>query len=393
MRLIGKPCAAFLLLASTVSFGNLAMANTERSDIDGIVQDAAQKVMQQYNIPGLAIAVTADGKQRFYNFGVASKDTKQKVTSDTLFEIGSISKAFTVTLATYAEVNGQLSLTDHPGKYLPELAGSPFDKVTLINLATHTAGGFPLQVPDQVQNNQQLMDYFKAWQPTYAPGAQRTYANPSIGALGMIAASSMNMPFAAALEQRLFPELGMPNSFINVPTSKMSLYAQGYNKQDAPVRLNSGVLGDEAYSVKTSSTDLIRFVEANLGVAKVEAKLSRALMETRKGYFQVGPMTQDLIWEQYDYPVQLSALLEGNADKMIYESHAVTALNPPLSPQEAVWVNKTGSTGGFSAYVAFVPEKKFGIVVLANKSYPNEPRIRLAHRILSELDCCSQAEN
>ncbi|MGE8100414.1 class C beta-lactamase [Pseudomonas fluorescens] len=386
MRFIAKPCAALLLLASTVSFGNLAMANAQRSDIDSIVQDAAQAVMQQYNIPGLAIAVTANGKQQFYNFGVASKETQQKVTSDTLFEIGSISKTFTATLATYAEVNGQLSLTDHPGKYLPELAGSPFDKATLINLATHTAGGFPLQVPDQVQNNQQLMDYFKAWQPTYAPGAQRTYANPSIGALGMITAISMKMPFAVALEQRLFPALGMPNSFINIPASKLSLYAQGYNKQDLPVRLNPGVLGDEAYSVKTSSTDLIRFVEANLGVAKVEAKLGRALMETHKGYFQLGPMTQDLIWEQYDYPVQLSALVEGNADKMIYDSHVVTALNPPLAPQEAVWVNKTGATGGFSAYVAFVPEKKFGIVVLANKSYPNEPRVRLAHRILSELD-------
>ncbi|RON08629.1 class C beta-lactamase [Pseudomonas brassicacearum] len=385
MRFIAKPCATLLLLAATVSFGNLAMANAQRSDIDSVVQDAAQAVMQQYNIPGLAIAVTANGKQQFYNFGVASKETQQKVTSDTLFEIGSISKTFTVTLATYAEVNGQLSLTDHPGKYLPELAGSAFDKATLINLATHTAGGFPLQVPDQVQNNQQLMDYFKAWQPTYAPGAQRTYANPSIGALGMITAISMKMPFAVALEQRLFPALGMPNSFINVPASKLSLYAQGYNKQDVPVRLNPGVLGDEAYSVKTSSTDLIRFVEANLGVAKVEAKLGRALMETHKGYFQVGPMTQDLIWEQYGYPVQLSALLEGNADKMIYDSHVVTALNPPLAPQEAVWVNKTGATGGFSAYVAFVPEKKFGIVVLANKSYPNEPRVRLAHRILSEL--------
>jgi beta-lactamase class C len=386
MRFIAKPCAASLLLAATVSFGSLAMANAQRSDIDSVVQDTAQAVMQQYNIPGLAIAVTANGKQRFYNFGVASKETQQKVTSDTLFEIGSISKTFTATLATYAEVNGQLSLTDHPGKYLPELAGSPFDKATLINLATHTAGGFPLQVPDQVQNNQQLMDYFKTWQPTYAPGAQRTYANPSIGALGMITAISMKMPFAVALEQRLFPALGMPNSFINIPASKLSLYAQGYNKQDVPVRLNPGVLGDEAYSVKTSSTDLIRFVEANLGVAKVEAKLDRALMETHKGYFQLGPMTQDLIWEQYDYPVQLSALVEGNADKMIYDSHVVTALNPPLAPQEAVWVNKTGATGGFSAYVAFVPEKKLGIVVLANKSYPNEPRVRLAHRILSELD-------
>ena len=386
MRLIRLPCTALLALACAASFAPLTVASTERPAIDGVVQEAAQTLMQQYNIPGLAIGLSVDGQQRFYNFGVASRDTQRKVGSDTLFEIGSISKTFTATLATYAQVNGQLSLADHPGKYLPQLLGSPFDQVSLLNLATHTAGGFPLQVPDQVQDKQQLLEYFKTWQPSYAPGAQRTYANPSIGALGMITAISMNVPYAQALEGQLFPGLGMTNSYINVPPGKQALYAQGYNKQDAPVRLNSGVLGDEAYGVKTSSGDLLRFVEANLGVTKVAANLRTALLETHKGYFQVGAMTQDLIWEQYDYPVDLETLIEGNGDKMIYDSHVVSAINPPQPPKAAAWINKTGSTGGFSAYVAFVPEKKLGIVVLANKSYPNEARVRLAYRIFSELE-------
>lgn len=376
MRLIQHCCTALLALTSAV-----AMASAGQGAIDG----AVRQVMQQYAIPGLAIAVTVDGHRSFYNYGVASKQTQQEVSEETLFEIGSISKTFTATLAAYAEVEGRLSLTDHPGKYLPELAGSEFDKVSLINLGTHTAGGFPLQVPDEVQDNRQLMDYFKAWQPSYAAGTQRTYANPSIGALGMITAASLGVPFASALEQQLFPGLGMHNSFVQVPASKMTQYAQGYNKQDAPVRLNPGVLADEAYGVKTASADLIRFIEANLGVVKVEAKLARALQQTRTGYFQVGAMTQDLIWEQYDYPAPLQTLLDGNSSAMILGSHPVTALNPPRPPQQAVWVNKTGSTGGFSAYVAFVPEKKIGIVILANKSYPNEPRVQLAHLILGEL--------
>ena len=385
MRLIHKRYATLLLLASSASFGNLAMANADRSPIDSRVQEAAQQVMQQYNIPGLAIALTVDGKPRFYNYGVASKETQQAVTSDTLFEIGSISKTFTATLATYAQASGQLSLTDSPSQLLPQLRGSPFDQVTLINLATHTAGGFPLQVPDEVQNRAQLMDYFKGWQPKYAPDTYRSYANPSIGMLGMIAAKSMNLPYEEALEHRLFPMLGMFNSFITVPANKLPLYAQGYNKQDVQVRVNPGVLAAEAYGVKSSSSDLIRFVEEHLDITPLEEKLNRALTDTRKGYYKVGAMTQDLIWEQYAYPVQLDALLAGNASEMIYENNAVTPLNPPLAPQQAVWVNKTGSTGGFSAYVAFVPEKKLGIVLLANKSYPIEPRIRLAHQILSEL--------
>jgi CubicO group peptidase (beta-lactamase class C family) len=55
--------------------------------------------------------------------------------------------------------------------------------------------------------------------------------------LGLAAAESMKMPFEDAMEQRLFPKLGMRNSYINLPANKMHLHAQGYNKQDSPVRV------------------------------------------------------------------------------------------------------------------------------------------------------------
>jgi beta-lactamase class C len=375
----------WMLLTCTTLVGTLAMANAQ-PDVDRMLPAAAQSLMQQYNIPGLAIAVTENGQRKFYSYGVASKDTQQKVRSDTLFEIGSISKTFTATLATYAQASGRLLLTDHPGKYFPELQGSKLDEVTLINLGTHTAGGFPLQVPDNVQNTPQLMGYFKAWQPQFAPGTYRTYANPSVGLLGMIAAKSLDAPFDEAMEAQLFAKLGMHNSYITVPSSKMALYAQGYTKQDVPARVNPGVLAAEAYGVKTSAADLIHFIEVNMNLVKTDATLARAINDTHIGYFKLGPMTQDLIWEQYSYPVRLDTLIEGNAGKLTSESTAAAALTPPLSPQQAVWVNKTGTTNGFGAYVAFIPSKKLGIVILANKNYPNEARVRLAHQVLCALE-------
>ncbi|WP_262498685.1 class C beta-lactamase [Pseudomonas sp. WS 5071] len=356
------------------------------SPLDATVQEAANAVMQAYNVPGLAIGISVNGKQQFYTYGVASKADATPVTADTLFEVGSISKTLTATLAAYAQANGQLSLNETVGSYLPELRNTPFGNVTLIGLATHTAGGFPLQVPDDVQNDAQLMDYLIAWQPAYPQGTQRSYANPSIGMLGMITAKRMHLPYTQALQDQLLPALGMKNSYLQVPASEMPRYAQGYNKEDAPVRLAGGVLADEAYGLKTTVRDLTHFAELNAGMGQVSKTLRRALNATHTGYFRVGPMTQDLVWEQYPYPVRLGALLEGNASQMVYETQPVVALDPPLAPQREVWINKTGSTNGFGGYIAFVPAKKQAVVILANKNYPNEARVKLAHTLLQALD-------
>lgn len=363
-----------------------ATENINQPKLKEIVDSAIEPLIQKNGIPGMAIAVTVDGKNYFTNYGVVSKETQQRVTSETLFELGSISKTLTATLAAYAQRNGNLSLSDSPSKYLPYLRGSSFDKVSLLDLGTHTAGGFPLQVPDSVQNTDQLMDYFKHWQPAYAAGTQRTYSNLSIGMLGMITAKSMHTSFEDAIEKNLFPKLGMTRSFIKLPIDRMKDYAQGYTKKDEPIRLKAGILGSEAYGIKSNAVDMIRFVEANMQVIKLDDKLQGAITDTHKGYFRSGEMTQSLIWEQYPYPVELKRVLAGNAEAMIFQTNIATKLNPPLQPQANVLINKTGSTNGFAAYVAFIPAKKIGIVMLANKNYSSEDRVTAAYQILTQLD-------
>jgi len=356
-----------------------------KTDIEKNVAPAIHRLMEEYKIPGMAVGIIRNGQSYVFNYGVASKDTGEPVDGDTLFEIGSVSKTFTATLASYAQATGQLSLTDSVSKYLPSLHGSNFDRISLLNLGTHTTGGLPLQVPDDVTNSDQLMQYFRRWKPTYPPGTYRTYSNLSIGLLGVITATSMKADFAALMEGKLIPALGLNNTYINVPASKMDQYAQGYTDADAPIRMAPGLLGAEAYGVRTTASDLLRFVGANMNLVDVGENWRRAIATTHTGYYRIGVMTQDLIWEQYSYPAALKDLLFGNSGELSYKANPAIALQPPSSPQENVLINKTGSTNGFATYVLFVPAKKTGIVLLANKRYPNEARVKLVYEILVGL--------
>ncbi|QBZ89085.1 beta-lactamase [Pseudomonas viciae] len=357
-----------------------------QDSLEDTVNAAIQPLMKQQDIAGMAVAVTYNGQRHYFNYGVASKDTKKPVTDQTLFEIGSVSKTFTATLGAYAQARGKLSLSDPASRFAPELRGSAFEGISLLNLATYTPGGLPLQFPEDADHPDRMFSYYKTWKPLYPAGTQRLYSNPSIGLFGYLAARSLGQPFDELMEHTLMPGLGLKHSYVRVPKDQQNRYAQGYAKDGEAVRVGPGAMDSEAYGVKTSSSDLIRFVEANLRPEKLDADLHQAIATTHTGFYTVGGMTQGLGWELYPYPLTLEQLLAGNSTQMAMEPNTVEPLDPPRPAPDDAWINKTGSTRGFGAYAAFVPGKNMGIVLLANKNYPNEERVKVAYRILTALD-------
>jgi beta-lactamase class C len=353
--------------------------------IESVVNAAVKPVLQKEGIAGMAVAVTVNGKQHFFNYGVASKETAKPVTENTLFEIGSVSKTYTATLAAYAQASGKLSLSDKASHILPALRGSAFDNISVLQLGTYSAGGLPLQFPAEFDSPDKMLSYYQQWKPLFPAGSHRLYSNPSLGLFGYLAAHSLGQPFDEAMTNTLLPKLGLKHTYLKVPQDQIGLYAQGYNKDDKPVRVGPGALDAEAYGVKTSATDLIAYVEANMKPSRLEKPLQQAIALTHSGYYTVDNMTQGLGWELYRYPITLDQLLAGNSTPMAMEPHKVQWLNPPQPPTENLLINKTASTGGFGAYVAFVPSKDIGIVILANKNYPNAERIKIAHHVLSAL--------
>ncbi|OQP86765.1 class C beta-lactamase [Rhizobium rhizosphaerae] len=341
-------------------------------------------VVKEHAIPGLIVGITRNGKHSFYLSGLASKADRRAVTPDTLFELGSISKIFTVTLAALAEERGKLRLDDTLAQHLCAGAWTTSGDLTLMDLATHRSGGLPLQVPNGIKTVDGLARWLKSWQPP-KPGA-RSYSNISIGLLGHVTGKALDMPYKQAVQTVLFPAFGLENSWIDVPKRQMALYAYGYDwRSGAPIRVNPGLLDAEAYGVKSSARDMLQLLDVELGHADAPKELRKAIARTREPQYRTAFFTQDMIWEQYPWPVGLERMVAGNGPDMIMTPQPVEALDPAARAGDPVILNKTGSTNGFGNYIAMVPSERLGVVMLANKNIPIEARVRATYALIKAL--------
>lgn len=355
------------------------------SQLADVVNPAITALMQEQAIPGMAVAIVYQGKPYYFTRGLADVAGNKPVTQQTLFELGSVSKTFTGVLGGEAVARGEIALSDPASKYWPALSGKQWRGITLLHLATYTAGGLPLQVPDDVTNAASLQKFYQSWQPQWAPGTQRLYANASIGLFGALAVKPSKMSFEQALTARVLKPLKLNHTWVNVPASDAANYAWGYRDGKA-VHVSPGMLDAEAYGVKTSIIDMASWLQANMHPAAIkDASLRKGMALAQSRYWQAGEMYQGLGWEMLNWPVPSQTLEQGADNHYALAAHPVTAITPAAPPVSASWVHKTGATGGFGSYIAFIPEKNIGIVMLANKNYPNTARVKVAYQILEAL--------
>ncbi|MCT6698756.1 class C beta-lactamase [Rheinheimera sp. 4Y26] len=355
------------------------------------VGNEVQQLMQQQQIPGMAVAVLWQGKTFYYSFGKADISNHIAVTPDTLFELGSISKTFAGVIGAMALQRGDIKLTDSVATHWPALTAKPWQNINMQHLATYTAGGLPMHFPKEVTDEASLLQYYQTWQPAYAPGTQRVYANTSIGLFAHLAVAAGGHKYTDEFSQ-LTATLQLNSTYLQVPATAQSHYAWGYD-EGKPVRIGKGVLWDEAGGVKASVRDVASWVQTNMQPQQVEAPLLKAaLVSSQQPYAKAGQMYQGLGWEMLDYPLQLQALeamtdpgfVSGSPASLMKQPAADTTTGKTVG-KTSHWIHKTGATGGFGAYAAFIPSRQVGIVLLSNKRYPNALRVKLAYQILEGL--------
>lgn len=374
-----------LAAASACMAPALVHGTTRAAEIEALLGGTYGPLVQVHGIPGLVVGLIFEGKSYFLESGTTMLHGGDAATRYTIFELGSVSKCFTSTLAAFAHVQGRLSLDQPVGDIVPRLRSTPIGKATPLHLATYTAGGLPLQFPEDVTSNDMAIEYLSAFTPSAAPGLVRQYSNPSVGLLGHATAQAMAGDFVELSKRVLLDPLGLRSTYLRVPDAQMHRYAWGHDRHRRQVRVNPGAFDAQAYGVKSTASDMLRWLGMLLETDRIPPPLRLAVAHTMSPRYHAGPMQQGMGWEMYPSPWSLQALLEGNSARTVLDALPVQAALSSPDAMRSMLLNKTGSTSGFAAYVALVPHRQAALVMLANQNFPTGDRVTAAHQVLNTL--------
>jgi N-acyl-D-amino-acid deacylase len=208
--------------------------------IDSIVR--AEMAAQR--IPGVALAVIRRGEiVKAQGYGVANVEHSVPVTSETIFQSGSLGKQFTATAVMLQIEDGRLALAEPLSKFFPD-SPPAWREITVRHLLTHTSG-----IPDY---NDGLLDYRRDYSEDelvafaqklpldFMPGAEWKYSNTGYILLGVIVRKASGRFYGDVLRERVFAPLGMKSARIISETEIVPHRAAGY-------RLANGVLQNQAW--------------------------------------------------------------------------------------------------------------------------------------------------
>ena len=234
---------------------------------------------------GISVGVIDVSGRRVVSHGTVSKDGVA-VNGDTIFEIGSITKVFTVLLLADMVEHGELRFDDPVAKYLPKSVVVP-EEITLEHLATHMSGLPRLpsnfspadpRNPYQDYSVNNMYEFLSAFKPTRDPGEAYGYSNIGGALLGHALARQAGADYETAVQTRICEPLGMLSTTTTLSGELWARLAPGHN-QDLEVEVvpnwNSQPALAGSGALMSSVNDMLTFVGASIGL--VDSSLAPAM--------------------------------------------------------------------------------------------------------------------
>ena len=319
----------------------------------GNLEKRIEKERIKENIPGVAIAVVKDDKVIFSKgFGLSEIESNRRVTPETLFAIGSTTKAFTSTLIGMLVDESKMNWDDPVDKHIPEFRlkiDTGDEKVTVRDLLCHRTGFTRMGIlwTGGSLTPTELFDHAATAEP-YADFREKfLYNNVMYTLAGHAAGNAAGSDWSSLVATRIFDELNMSNTNASMSAAqKDERLAKGYRwneEKQRHIRLpmrNIDLIGP-AGSINSNVKDMAQWVRFQLGSGKFQDKQllsSEMHAETWKQQIKMTPnVGYALGWMRQEW----------NGETVIEHG---------------------GSIDGFAAQVSLLPEHNLGYVLLTNVS-------------------------
>lgn len=366
-----------LLCICFISVG-IAQNDKRLKDIDNDLN----KILEYTNAPGFAVAVV-EGDKIIYakGFGYSDYENKIPVNTNTLFAIGSSTKAFTSAILGQLQNEEKLSLSDKPKKYITELEFFNDDMdnhITIKDLMRHSTGiprhdGAWYFFPSHDKDS--LVQRIKFQEPFTGVREQWYYNNFMFLLQGVITERITGESWETNIENRFFKPLGMTRSNTRISEMKSSTNAAfGYELKKGDI-INKMDYYDiagmsPAGSINSSVNDMSKWLMLWINNGKYNSK--------------------EILPEAYIKEAQSSQMIvsNGRPDDEFPDIHFSTyGYGWFLQSYKGHYrVDHGGNIDGFSANVAFFPSDSIGIVVLTNQNgsaVPSLVRNTIADKLLN----------
>ena len=361
------------IFATTLGILLAVPAASHAADDKAAIDAVIQPFLKDRPYLGVVVGVTRpDGHQVFGYGRVTLAGKEQEPAGDTLFEIGSITKVFTGTLLAEQVLAGTMRLDDPVRRYLPEGLTVPRrdDRdISLLHLATHTSS-LPVQPPMlglyaltskdpanpyAAYHLNRLKKDLPALKLTRPIGSQFEYSNLGVGLLGhAVAHAAKAERYEDLLVRRLAEPLGLTDTRIRLSAEQKKRFALGHSSRGEPTSEWTFACLEACGGLRSTAHDLLIFIDAQLGRRKTP--LADAFRLAHEPWRETGRRGEfvGLCWMQ--------------------------SRSGP-GKRKILWHN--GGTGGHRSFLAFIPERGVGDVILSNSSRSVDA---LGDKILAHLD-------
>ncbi|MFJ7646858.1 serine hydrolase domain-containing protein [Lysinibacillus sp. NPDC097279] len=354
------------ILFSGFSTQSYALSDSKSAAIQALLDDARHIS----GVPGMSISILVDNEVLYFSSGYADREKELSASENTLYELASVSKAFTGLGILLLEEQGLLSMTDPVQKYLPwftlKYQGRLVDmqSLTLNNFLHHTSGLTNIRhtqiipqgnTPDMLQKTVEMLADAEL---EFPPGEQYNYGTVNYDVLGLVIEMVSGQSYEDFMKKQVFQPLGLHQTYVYKEDAQATgQLAQGYRSSffmTTPFKAPDYAGNKPAGYIISNTKDMARWMGIQMGIVQNVPEIFQKVIEkSHKGNMSVSSVND----------MYYAAGWLVNADQTIIEH--------------------TGGNPNFRTEVVILPNERTAICLLSNGANTN---INLVLKVKDILD-------